>query len=137
MAGVDAFGTSFRRGDGGTPETFTAIASVTDISAPGLARDTIDTTAHDTPDKWREFIGALKDGGEVSFDINYNPNVHDTLLADFDDVTPRSYRIVFPTTPQRTWTIKAIMTGFEPSAPVDDKLSASLSFKVSGKPTFA
>ena len=86
-----------------------------------------------------EHIGGLKDGGEVSVDINYQPAVHDLLIADLDDDAPRNYQLVFPddpTTPT-TWSFAAIMTGFEPDAPYDDKLSASLTFKVTGKPTLS
>lgn len=135
MAGIDAFGTQLLRGDGGTPEIFTAIANVTSISGPGLSRETIDVTAHDSPDGWMEFLGGLKDAGEVSADINYDPSKHDTLVADFDDDEPRNYQLVFPDA--TTWSIQAILTGFEPEAPYDDKLAASLTFKVTGKPTLS
>jgi predicted secreted protein len=137
VAGVDGFGTQLKRGDGGAPEVFTAIGNVTSIGGPSLARETLDVTAHDTADGWREFLGGLKDGGEVSLDINYDPAEHDSLVDDFDDDQPRSYQLVFPTSPPTTWGLKAILTGFEPEAPHDDKLAASISFKVSGKPTLS
>jgi predicted secreted protein len=137
MAGIDGFGTQLKRGDGGSPETFTAIADPTGISGPGLSRNTIDVTSHGSPDQWMEFLGGLKDGGEVSVDINYDPANHDTLVDDFDDAAPRNYQLVFPDDDSTTWSFGAIITGFEPDAPYDDKLSASLTFKVSGKPTLS
>ncbi|MCI0685726.1 MAG: hypothetical protein L0Y54_00595, partial [Sporichthyaceae bacterium] len=94
-------------------------------------------TAHDSPDQWREFQGGLRDGGELTVDINYDPTAHAGLLADLEDENPRSYQLVFPDTLSTTWTFKAILTGFEPDAPHDDKLTASVSFKISGKPTFS
>lgn len=137
MSGINGFGTQFQRGDGAEPEVFTTIANSTNISGPGLSRETIDVTAHDSPDGWMEFLGGLKDPGEVSVDINYDPADHDTLVADFEDDDPRNYRIVFPDTGQTTWSFPGIMTGFEPEAPYDDKLAASLTFKVTGKPTLS
>ena len=137
MAGQDGFGTLLKRGDGGSPEVFTEIADPTGISGPGLSRETIDVTSHGSPEQWMEFIGGLKDGGEVSLDINYQPSLHDTLVDDFDDAAPRNYQLVFPDPDETTWGFKAIMTGFEPDAPYDDKLSASLTFKVTGKPTLS
>lgn len=137
MSGVDGFGTVFQRGNGATPEVFEALANSTKISPPGLKRETIDTTAHDTPYGWMTFIGGLRDGGEVSIDLNYDPGVHDELVADLDDPLPRNYRIVFPDDLDTTWNFQAVMTGFEPDAPYDDKLTASVAFKVSGKPTFS
>ncbi|MFE2106636.1 phage tail tube protein [Kitasatospora sp. NPDC059463] len=137
MAGIDGFGTKLRRGDGATPQTFTDIAELTSIGAPTLARDTYEVTTHGSPEQWREFIGGLKDGGDVSGDVNYMPSAHDFLVADFDDKEPRDYQIVFPDLEQTTWTFKAILNKFEPSAPFDDKLTASLGWKVSGKPTLS
>lgn len=137
MSGIDAFGIALQRGDGVTPtEGFAAIAKITNLSGPEIERETYDVTAHDSDDGWREFIGGLKDGGEVSVEINYDPDTHDVLVADFEDVNPRNYKMVFPTQAGGgNWAFKAILTGFSQEAPVDNKLSAELTFKVSGKPT--
>lgn len=137
MAGIDGFGTQLKRGDGATPEVFTALADVTSITPPGMSREAYDSTTHGSPDKHREFIGGLVDGGEVSADVNYHPAVHDTLVADFADAAPRSYQIVFPDPETTTWDFKAILTGFEGAAPHDGLLTASLTWKVSGKPTIS
>lgn len=137
MAGMDGFGVQLRRGDGAGPEVFTAIADITNLSGPSLSRNTVDVTSHGSPDAYMEFLGGLKDAGEVSVDINYQPSVHDVLVDDFDDTAPRNYQIVFPDVGTTTWTIKAILTGFEPESPYDDKAAASLTFKISGKPTIS
>jgi predicted secreted protein len=137
MAGINGFGTQLRRGDGATPEVFTALANITGLTPPGLSRDTIDVTTHGSPNAWKEFIGGLKDGGEVSVDVNYDPADHDSLIADFNDRDPRSWQVVFPDPAATTWTFEAILTGFEPDAPYDDKLAASLKWKVSGQPVLS
>jgi len=134
VAGINAFGTTLSRGDGQATETFTPIAHVTTISGPGMERSTIDVTDHGSPDGWQEFKGGLKDAGEVSLEVNYDPSKHDTLIADFEDDDPRNYKLTFPDPAATTWTFTAILTGFSAEAPVDDKLAASLTFKVSGKP---
>ncbi|MCM2390198.1 phage tail tube protein [Streptomyces albipurpureus] len=137
MAGQDGFGVQLRRGDGATPEVFTSIADITNLGGPSMTRNTIDVTSHGSPDGWMEHIGGLKDAGEVSLDVNYQPRYHDALVADFDDTAPRNYQIVFPDPEQTTWTIKSILTGFEPEWPHDDKAAASLTLKVSGKPVLS
>lgn len=135
MSGIDAFGIALQRGDGTpTTEAFTAIGSVSEVKGPEIKRDTYDVTAHDSVDGWREFIGGLKDAGEVTITLNYDPSVHDVLIADFDDTAPRNYKLVFPQG-LGEWAIKLILSEFSQEAPVDDKLSAELKFKVSGKPT--
>lgn len=132
MAGLDAFGTTLARGDGEITEVFVAIANVTSLTPPGLTRDTYDVTAHDSTDGWREFIGGLKDAGDVSFDVNYDPADHDTLIGDFEDAAARNYELTFPDGSK--WEFAGFLTGFEADAPFDDKLSASLTIKVTGKP---
>jgi predicted secreted protein len=137
MAGIDGFGTKLQRGDGGSPEIFTAIANVKKIDGPEIKRDTIDTTDHDSPDEWEEVIGSIKRSGEIQLDLNYHPSKHDVLVADIGDKTPRNYKIIFPDTALSTWTFQAIFIGFKPSAPSDDMLSATLTIKVTGKPTLS
>lgn len=131
MAGINAFGTKLERSEDGT--TFAPIADITSLTPPGISRDTIDVTSHDSTEGWMEFVGSLKDPGEVKADINYQPTDHDSLVEDFEDTVPRKYRITFPD--GTTWAFGAILTGFEPDAPYDDKLAASLTWKVTGKPT--
>lgn len=133
MAGIDGFATTMARGDGADPEVFSAIANVNSITGPGLSRETIDVTAHDSPNQYMEFLGGLIDPGEVSFDVNYDPSEHDSLVDDLEATDPINYELTFPE--GTTWGFPAILTGFEPQAPYDDKLAASLTFKVSGKPT--
>lgn len=132
MSGLDGFGTSLARGNGAEPEVFTVIAAVTNISAPSLSRETLDVSAHDSPGGWREKLGGLKDAGEVSLDINYRPADHDVFVADLDDEEPRAYKLTWPDGTE--WALMLILTGMEPSAPFDDKLSASMTFVVSGPP---
>lgn len=138
MSGIDAFGTLFQRANGAAPgTTYQTIANVTNISGPERSRETIDVTAHDSPEQWMEFIGGLKDGGEVSLDINYDPGqvTHD-LDDDFDDSVARNYRIIIlpGTEDEHTWQIKGIMTGLSDEFPYDDKASRTMTVKVSGKP---
>lgn len=138
MAGLDAYGTQLQRGDGGGPEVFTPIARVSKIEGPGRERETYDTTTHDDgEDAHRTFVGGLKDGGEVELELMYSPQHHDALLEDFDDSEPRNYKMVFPDATSATWSFAALLTKFKPSAPVDDKLTASATFKVSGKPVIS
>jgi predicted secreted protein len=141
MSGRDGFGTQFRRATTLAPGTvFETIADVTNIGGPERSRETIDVTSHNSPGQWMEFIGGLKDGGEISLDINYDPAelTHD-LDDDFDDDVPRNYQIVIlpDTEDEHTWSIKGIMTGLGDEFPYDDKMARTMTVKVSGKPTLA
>lgn len=129
-------GTKFAIGNGATPEVFTDAAGVTSLSGPGLSRDMIDVTDMDSPDGYREFIGALKDAGEVQVDLEFDPDGSTTsaLLSLLGQTSAKNFRITFPDT--TAWAFSGWLSNFEPSDPHDDKMTASATFKVTGKPAF-
>jgi predicted secreted protein len=136
MAGLDAFGVRFEREETIDGEDYVAIANITSLGGPSITREQLDVTAHDSPEQWEEIIFGIKRTGEVSADLNYDPPIHDLLMTDFDTSEPRNYRIIWPDPEETTWHFKAGLVSFEPDAPHDDKLTASASFKISGKPDF-
>lgn len=143
MAEYAGFGALLQIGDSTNQATanYTTIAQVQDISGPGLSLNTDDVTAHDSTGGWMEFVATVKDGGEVSFDIVYDPaggtheNASGGLLYELDQKTAKAYKIVFPDTANTAWTFNAFVTAYEPSAPVDGKLAASITLKITGQPT--
>ena len=50
------------------------LAEVTNITPPALARDMVDATHTESPQKWREFIPGLRDAGEVTLELNFLPD---------------------------------------------------------------
>jgi len=132
MAGIDGFGTELRRGDGEEPEVFTAVGNVGSFSGPNIERGTYDVTAHDGPNHYREFIGGLVDGGEVSAEVHYDPDKHDSFVEDFDSTDAITYQMESPV--GELWEFQAILTGFEREMPVDGQMAATLTWKVTGKP---
>jgi predicted secreted protein len=131
------FGTLLKRGDGGSPETFVAVAEVVSIDCP-LSRDEIDGTHHQSTNGWREFKPGLK-SMEISFEGNYLPddpthNAAAGLIKDFADPDLHNYRIEWPVAGVK-WTASAFLREFDPAAPVEDKLGMSGTLRVSGEPT--
>lgn len=135
------FGTLLKMGDGGGPEVFTAIAELTNVTTPAFTRATIDATHHTSPGGVREFIANLIDPGEVTLTVNWIPSsptqdqTTGLLKAALDGVT-RNWQLVIPSSPAVTWNFKAFVTAFTGATPMDDKMSASVTMKVSGLPTF-
>lgn len=133
------YGTLFASGNGAAPEVFTTLAEVTNITPPGWARDTVDASHEQSPGAHREFIAGLADAGEVTLDINYVPGNSASAALEAEKALTGSSaainrRITFPDGSYMIFV--GILTGFEPDAPIDDKMSASVTFKVSGIPTF-
>lgn len=130
--------TLFKSGNGASPEVFATLAEVTAITPPAMSRDTVDATHMESPGAWREFIAGLKDGGEVSLELNFIPGgtAASALTAELDLDGPlalKNRQILFPD--GSYFSFAGILTGFEPDAPIDDKMSASVTFKITGKPT--
>jgi len=133
------FGTTFAIGDGGDPETFTALAEVLDVSPPSDAVDVIEVTHMTSPSRTKEFIAGLTDPGEVSFSINFIPGAGDdtALQALRNTGVSNNFRIAFPDSGDTTWTFAAFLTGYTPTAPVNDRMTADVTFKLTGSYTAA
>jgi hypothetical protein len=134
---IKAQGTELKVTIGGTPQT---ISEVLSLGGPTLSSDLIDVTNHSSPGAYKEFILGGKDGGEVSFDINYDPphlthNASTGLLAMYDAQSTEAFTLVFKSTPNYTWTFNGIIQDFQPNAEIGSQLTASVTVKVTGQPT--
>lgn len=137
-SGYAAYGTLLLRGDAGAPEAFTEIAEVVNISGPTLALDPLDMTSHDSSGD-REFIGGLVDGGEITLELIFIPTdttqgLSGGVAEDLTTATKHNYQLQFSDSAvdPTIYEFVAFPTAFEPSAAVDGRLSASVTFKVTG-----
>ena len=134
-----SFGTLLQLGDAGSPEAFTTVAEVLDITGPQLSHDTEEVTSHSSPNAWEEFIATIGRSGEVTFDINLIPG-HATqdettgLVSLAYSGATRNWRLVLSATGKR-WAFAALVSGFEGSSPVVGAQRASVTLKISGRPT--
>ena len=107
------------------------IAEVTNISGPGFSVDMEDVTSHDSDGAWEEVLPTIKRSGEISVDINYDPgnNCYADKLGNFEE----NATLTFPDA--NVWTFDCYVSGFEPEAPVEGKLAATITLKLTGEPT--
>ena len=134
-----AAGSEFKVGDGATPEVFTAVAEVRDITPPQMERDAYEVTHHGSSDGYREFIPGWRDGSEAEFLLNWLPN--DTtqdentgLLSQFEDDDLHNFQIVLPDS-LATLAFAGFITKFNPNTPIEEGADLSITLKVSGKVT--
>lgn len=137
---ISAYGTLLKRGDGGSPETFSTVAEVRSISGPSMETDEAEVTTHSSAaaGAYREFILTLIDAGSIEFEINYVPSdaTHIGIKSDFLNRTKRNWQIVMPGSIQTisfTGYVKSMPLEF----PVDDAIKAKVSIRCTGAPTFA
>lgn len=110
--------------------SWTGVGEVMSITPPSDAIDIIDATHMGSANRTREFITGLRDPGECSFEMNFVPgSAGDTLLQSVRDAAVRvSCRITFNNSV--IWTFSGILTAYEPTVPLDDKMTATVTFKV-------
>lgn len=124
-----------------TSGNYTVVADVRDISGPSISRATIDVSHFDSPDNWREFIYGMNDGGDISFEINWNPanTTHGTsgIFGQLSETVPRNWAMkmhpgqgVATTVTSQVALFKASVSGFDGSGVLDDAMRATITLKV-------
>jgi predicted secreted protein len=132
FAGV---GTEFQRSTGETSgaEDFVSIAEINSISGPNKTRGTIDVTSLDSSGGYREFIASFRDAGEVTLEMNFTRDGFEDLNDDFESESSKEYRIVLPDTGNTTFTFFGYVINLGMAIPTDDKVTASVTIKVTGQ----
>lgn len=124
----------YRTADATAGGTRQHVGRIRDVTPPALSRDPVETTDMESVDRWREYIGGGKDAGELSFEMTFDPGSTEVtaFMGELNTDTAGYYILVFPDGSE--WGFTALLTGYEPGVPVLDKMTASITFKLSGKP---
>jgi hypothetical protein len=118
----------------------TAIADVVSLTAPSISVAMIDSTS--IADVYRTFIGGTIDSGEMSMEIQYDPNEAGAakLEAAWEATAataPESKACVITFSDGSTYTFAAILTSMSVTAALDAVVTASVGLKVTGAITVA
>lgn len=126
------FGSLLQRDNGSG--TYVTVAGCRDFSGPGRTRTTVDGTHQESPDGYMERIVAMKESGEVTFDLNFDPA--DTSLAllesDFESGTLRNWRLVIAGASHR-FVFSGYVTALTPSLPMNERMNMAVTITLSGK----
>jgi len=114
--------------------TYTPFAEMTELNPPETSRDSVEFTHFASPDGYREFKPGLSDGGELSLTYNLVPGLFDdaTIHAHLADRTVDGWRIQYPNGAQLN--VKGFATSHGHAVPMEDRMTGSATFKVTGKP---
>lgn len=131
MGNITSQGTTIGIGDGASPEVYTSISQVTNMSGPDGSSSEIDVTNLSSTAK--EFILGLKDEGSISLDIVWDERdtQHALLRTRFGDGASTNFRITDAGSPQKTYTFPAFVQGLSMSMGVDEVQRASVNLRVS------
>lgn len=129
-----AHGTKLKIGDGASSEAFTEIANCRSISGPTFALETVDVTSHSSPNHYREVIPSFLSGGEVSFELIYDPAdvQHEKLFTDYEGRSLRNFKLVLTDTNEMEYAFAAYVTSMELQTPIDNAISCNVKLSISG-----
>lgn len=125
-------GTTFGRGTSQTG-TFTPIAEINSISGPDKSRNTIDTTSLDTADGYKTFIAGFRDSGQITLEMNFTRATYELINDDFESDDQIWYRISLPDSEETKLTFLGLVINSGAAIPLEDKVTASVTIKISGK----
>lgn len=113
------------------------IAEIDEIGVFAPRAETIDVTTHGSASGYREFIGGLRDGGELTLKGNFYPgNAPQIAMKTYlDDGEVRAFTVTMPAAMGATITLDGIVTGLDIGPfPVDGKVVFGGTIKITGKP---
>jgi len=116
--------------------SYTTLAQVFNVVPPSATVDQVDVTNYGSASRTREFVAGLSDPGSVSVEMNYTAGstTDAFILAWRASGLNRSCRITYAD--GATVTFSGTVESYTPSAPLDDKKTATLGIKASGIPTY-
>lgn len=132
---LDSQGMVIQYGSGASPQVWTTITEVSEMSGPGGQAAEIDVT--DLSSTGKEFRMGLQDEGQISLTINYIPTdtSHAAMRTARANQTLTIFRIQFTDSPITNWVFNAFVLGLEISNAVDDVTKGTITLRVSGSIT--
>jgi len=127
-------GTEFRRWNNAT-KVWDKIAEINSIAGPTASVETIDTTALDTVGAYRTFIPSFIDAGEITLEMNFTRDSFESFLDDMNARTTEDWVIGFPDPDNTTYIFQGFVTGQSVAVPTDDKITVTVTIKITGQPT--
>jgi len=121
--------------DSTSPGVFTQVAEAYEVTPPNAQADDVDVTHYASPNRTREYIQGLIEPGEASFSCNRVPGgTTETAILNLQtNGTKVTWRFIWPN--GTMWEFPGYVKGYETTAPVDDKMTATTTLKVTGSTT--
>lgn len=113
------------------------VAEVIDIEGPGMTKDAVEDTHLTSTNRWRTYLSGMRDGGEVTFDVNFLPvdTTQEAVEDSFLGNTASAFSLTWTDSGATVWSFNALVTGLSPRASIDEPLRASISLKITGAVT--
>lgn len=131
------YNTRFAIEDAPGSGVFVELAEVYAVTPPEVTIDQIEATHMQSPGRAKEYIAAMLDNGTAQAEMNFVPNsATDQRLQALNIAgTKLAMRITYPNGVTVTFT--AFVATYQRAIPVNDRMTATAGFKVSGAITIA
>lgn len=130
---ISGLGSTLEREDDASSGVYDAIAEVNSIGGPGMTRDFIDVTSLDSSGGYREFISGFRDGGTLTFEMNFTIANYGQMKVDFDSDDSINYQLVLGDATATTLNFTAFVTDLPLNIVPDDKVTCSVTLKITGE----
>lgn len=129
------YGTLLQRNVTGT---WTTVAEQVSLGGPSLSSEDVEVTNHDSPNSAKEYIPALTDTGQITFDGNFIPDSvsQQVLLTDQKNRVVADWRLVLPTADdiedRIKWSFQGYVQSLDFDYPTQDKMTINGVIKLAG-----
>lgn len=127
-------GLTVKHGDGASPEVFTAIEEVINLSDFGKTNALIQATSHESAA--HEYIAGLADGSELTIECNRvhtASNTQDDVIDDIDAGNTVNFQVLLTDgTVEKIYDFAAVCLDWKVLPSFDDKTTLNLVVKISG-----
>ena len=129
--GMIGYGSRVRIGRGAAP-TWTELQFVGDLEMPDEQIDEIEVTHMQSPNRRKQFIAGLTDGGEVGVPMNYIAGSATDIVLQAIKATGEDVQVEITLTATGTPEVYGgFLKSYARSAPVNDKMMATATFRLS------
>src|SRR5262245_37135614 len=140
--GIAAIGTKLQVLSSASPEAFTTIANMGDITGPSTSLAEVETTSHSTLTPHRTFIPALIDDGTIAFPCFFNPSDPTHSLWSgyglenlFQNRANTKWRLINTDLGRRTRTFFGFVQALNETYPVAGIASRAVTIRINSVPT--
>lgn len=110
------------------------IGNVISVTVGGRTRDMIDKSTMDSANMFREYMAGMADEGEFTAEVNFDDGAISVALnTAFQAATSETWTIDFGT---KTFACTGVITSFDVNDSFDDKITMSITIKLTGRGTW-
>lgn len=130
-------GATLGLGNSASPTVYTNVAEITNISGPEISVEQVEASTLDSTGGYKEFIPGLKDGGSVSFTMNWTNKASQQSIRNLIGGTSNSkFLITLPTSPLSRFRFEGIVESMSWSAEPNAPMTSDVTIKISGAVAF-